>query len=503
MKKTVITVALFVAILTISGCDESSSGNENGNGNGNESSCKTEGLVKCGSQCIDPMVSLQYCGANEYCENYVACKNGETCFEGRCRPATCNDDEHFYEVVCEKDSLNNCGAHDFKCSKQVEGWKSGDCVDKECIPSDCEDGRHPFENTCEPDDANHCGNHNTDCSVEITGWKAGDCMQTTCKVNECTEGSHVYNNTCESDTLDNCGQHERACASNIEQWEKSMTCIQGTCKVSQCIDGYHVDAQTEKCVQDTKECCGTSCSLCPGNSFCVNGECRPPEVGDIIEFGHYEQDNDKNNGEEGITWIILDKTSDGQYLIISEKVIDGQPFTGRRGTYTWDNSAIRSWLNGYGGSKNSANTDYTNDNFIDAAFTEEEKARIIESNVSADATPGKPQPGYPTTDKIFLLSDVEAQKYLSQNLRADTTRYALNKHVTVYGSESHESTYNGLCRDTHCYAFWWLRSPGKTTDDVSGVTGTGVIFDQFLLWDHGSSIDIFFYNGVRPALWFK
>ncbi|MBQ9394374.1 MAG: hypothetical protein IJU23_02515, partial [Proteobacteria bacterium] len=99
---------------------------------GKPQGCKTDGFVKCGSTCIDPKTSNTYCGANVNCENYTACKDTETCFEGRCRPTKCESDEHFYEVICEKDSLDNCGEHGFKCSDQVEGWKSGDCVEKTC-----------------------------------------------------------------------------------------------------------------------------------------------------------------------------------------------------------------------------------------------------------------------------------------------------------------------------------------------------------------------------------
>ncbi|MBQ8037589.1 MAG: hypothetical protein IJ268_11400, partial [Proteobacteria bacterium] len=119
----VLSIAVLSGISMI-GCDDDSK----------EPACKTEGYVSCNGTCIDPMASNQFCGANTYCENFVACKDTETCFNGRCRPTNCEPDEHHYDVVCEKDSEEHCGEHGAKCADKVEGWKSGTCVDKTCIP---------------------------------------------------------------------------------------------------------------------------------------------------------------------------------------------------------------------------------------------------------------------------------------------------------------------------------------------------------------------------------
>ena len=68
---------------------------------------------------------------------------------------------------------------------------------------------------------------------------------------------------------------------------------------------------------------------------------------------------------------------------------------------TWEKSTIRSWLNGYGASSNTDGNDYANDNFIDTAFTAEEKARIVASNIQAHLNTS---PDNVTMDKIFLFS---------------------------------------------------------------------------------------------------
>ena len=113
MKKHIV-FAISIAILSssfMSGCGEDSQ------------ECKTEGFVKCGGSCIDPTRSINYCGANENCENYTVCKDTETCVDSRCRPTTCEADEHFHDVICEKDSVDHCGEHGFKCAERVEGWR--------------------------------------------------------------------------------------------------------------------------------------------------------------------------------------------------------------------------------------------------------------------------------------------------------------------------------------------------------------------------------------------
>ena len=44
-------------------------------------------------------------------------------------------------------------------------------------------------------------------------------------------------------------------------------------------------------------------------------------IGDIVEFGRYEQDNDTSNGKEKIEWLVLDKTDDAVF-VISKNIIE-------------------------------------------------------------------------------------------------------------------------------------------------------------------------------------
>jgi hypothetical protein len=76
-------------------------------------------------------------------------------------------------------------------------------------------------------------------------------------------------------------------------------------------------------------------------------------LNEIITFGHYEQDNDPENGKESIEWCILDINAAGQLLIISEKVLEKKEYNETERDITWEKSTIRSWLNGYAASYNS------------------------------------------------------------------------------------------------------------------------------------------------------
>ncbi len=219
----------------------------------------------------------------------------------------------------------------------------------------------------------------------------------------------------------------------------------------------------------------------------------------IITFGHYEQDNDNTNGKEPIQWRILDINDEGHILIISEKVLDVKKYNTTKIDITWEKSTIRSWLNGYASSYNTVGTDFTSSNFINKAFTAEEQAKIAALTVPAHTTPNySTSPGNATTDKIFLLSIVEANNYFADNAarQADATRYAVKQGVSVKGSESGTYSSDGTCADVHCYALWLLRSPGDYADHAAHVLGDGSVCN------YGDNV---FYGskGVRPALWLK
>lgn len=124
--------------------------------------------------------------------------------------------------------------------------------------------------------------------------------------------------------------------------------------------------------------------------------------GDIIEFGAYEQDNITGNGPEPIEWQVLDVDGDEAFLV-SVHSLDGRGFNEtRRMQVSWEDSDIRKWLN---------------QDFIDTAFSDEEKASLVPvDNETVDHS----------KDLVFLISNEEVKKYFSTDVEriCEPTEYA-------------------------------------------------------------------------------
>lgn len=118
-------------------------------------------------------------------------------------------------------------------------------------------------------------------------------------------------------------------------------------------------------------------------------------VGDTIDFGAYEQDNDSSNGKENIEWLVLAKR-DNRLFVISRYALDCQQYNTEYVDISWENCTLRKWLN---------------DDFFNAAFSDWEKDMIPTITVSKDKNPDyTTNPGSVTQDKIFLLSITEANE---------------------------------------------------------------------------------------------
>lgn len=194
---------------------------------------------------------------------------------------------------------------------------------------------------------------------------------------------------------------------------------------------------------------------------------RKAAVGDKITFGTYEQDNVTSNGAEDIEWLVLAKENN-KILVISDKALDYQRYNKTYEKITWEQCSLRKWLN---------------DSFFNAAFSEEEQALIQNTTVSADKNPKySTDPGNATTDKVFLLSINEAEKYFSgeQARKCTTTAYVIAIAQSEY--------------DNKYVSWWWLRSPGDKQENAAHVDYAGSI-------DY-SSLSVSGNVGcVRPALW--
>ena len=198
-------------------------------------------------------------------------------------------------------------------------------------------------------------------------------------------------------------------------------------------------------------------------------------AGDLISFGHYEQDNDFSNGDEAIEWIVLD-LKDDQALLISRYGLDVQPFHTEWEDVTWEDCTLRSWLN---------------HDFLEGAFTPEERGTVLMTSVDNSQSQGSGEGDAVsennTVDRVFLLSYAEAEKYLNSNQsrQCEATPYAASKATDHYAPHTYERSGN--------YRWWWLRtsSLGIYSVDLAGADGYLGYIDSV---DSDSPL-------VRPALW--
>ena len=180
-----------------------------------------------------------------------------------------------------------------------------------------------------------------------------------------------------------------------------------------------------------------TCSKC-GDSYTQTIQKKAVNVGDVITYGVYEQDNSTSNGKEPIEWIVLDKEKDS-LLLISKYALDAIQFN-RSEIGIWSNSSLREWLN---------------DSFLRASFDPTERGRIKSTEVVTD--------GQKTTDSVFLLSKQEVTSYFS-------SKNAQSCEGTAYCYAAGAiKTSKGICQN------WWLRDRGGFTGTVSTVMDSGIV----------------------------
>lgn len=203
---------------------------------------------------------------------------------------------------------------------------------------------------------------------------------------------------------------------------------------------------------------------------------------DNIYFGNYFQSN--STTKEPVKWRVL-SNSDGKLFLLSDQNLDVKPYNSSATSITWEKSTIRSWLNGYEASENNSGTDYSSNNFIDAAFSSVEKVAIADTYVYNKNNPSyKTSGGNNTTDKIFLLSIEEANnRNYFPNANGNDSRESTN---TAYVA-SYSGMYGVGKADS-----WWLRSPGRYAYYAAYVNFAGNVDDT------GDYVDDT-THAIRPA----
>ena len=154
------------------------------------------------------------------------------------------------------------------------------------------------------------------------------------------------------------------------------------------------------------------------------GEGSMPQVGSMITLGHYEQDNDLTNGQEPIEWRVL-KIEGDTVLLVSRYALDAQPYNEKPAVASWIKCTLRAWLN---------------DQFYNAAFTDEEKQCIVTREIVNRKEAS-------TADPVFLLSTDEAKQLFANHpdRQADPTAYAIAQGAYI------STKYTGKVQ-------WWCRT---------------------------------------------
>lgn len=174
-----------------------------------------------------------------------------------------------------------------------------------------------------------------------------------------------------------------------------------------------------------------------------------------------------------VKWRVL-SVNGNDALLLAGKGLDDQMYNTVYTSVTWENSTIRSWLNGYGSSSNLQSTDYSGNNFINSAFTAAERNAIKTTTVvNAENPYYGTGGGNDTEDRVFLLSydEVTNPEYgfsSSYNTDDEARRLGSSTYAKAMGAWWGGNTYAGN-------SYWRLRSPGDYSNIAMLVHDYGAV----------------------------
>lgn len=238
-------------------------------------------------------------------------------------------------------------------------------------------------------------------------------------------------------------------------------------------------------------------SFVPG-LFSITVSAATTNVGDVITFGKYEQDNNLSNGSEDIEWIVLDK-KDGKLLLLSKYALDVCQVStwGYNDRTTWETSYVRDWLN------------Y---DFYNSAFSDVEQGKIHSSQITNED--GGPyydvyspdayeymyytEGGNDTEDNVFLLSLDEINTYVSAEDRmCCATDYAIDCGALTYTeNDAYAGLLPGFDNDS---TMWWTRTIGVYDSENCFIAydGSESEYGTFNVNSMNQSSKL----SIRPAIW--
>lgn len=191
---------------------------------------------------------------------------------------------------------------------------------------------------------------------------------------------------------------------------------------------------------------------------------------DCIWFGNYKQGTDATKSP--IKWRVLKVDGDDVFLH-ADKVLDVRRFhdyedekyagsiTSSCPDITWKDSTVRAWLNG----DSSQYKEFSDENFIDTAFSEEEQQAIKTTDLESRGWFNNDSCS--TKDKVFLLSREEAKNsaygFLESENKHDDARTRKLTEYAYNGGSSRQGKVSDKSYDELEPWDWWLRNRGRGT----------------------------------------
>ena len=193
-----------------------------------------------------------------------------------------------------------------------------------------------------------------------------------------------------------------------------------------------------------------------------------PVEPEYVEFGQYFQEDAEH--KTPISWVVVAK-DEGKLLLLSRYALDYREFHHERIPVLWESSDLRSWLN---------------TSFLEEAFSEEERARIVPTLIEPKyGNPG----GQNTNDYVFCLSSSEVSDLLESENEA---LYGISAFPVRQCAPTPYACSRGASKN-HPKGFsdWWLRTPGLEKEQVLIINASGLLL--------GKSAEQ--QTSIRPALW--
>jgi len=150
---------------------------------------------------------------------------------------------------------------------------------------------------------------------------------------------------------------------------------------------------------------------------------------------------------EPVLWQIVEENGKTATLLCA-RGLEVKPYNGSPECVTWESSTLREWLNG---------------EFLNSAFTEEERARLVKTRICAERNEAySTEFGNDTEDTVWIPGIREAERWFG----SDAERACRpTDHAREGGAYTNEAGTG----------WWWLRTVGCDPYEAANVGSDGSV----------------------------